>query len=83
MNWQPVETAPKDGTRFWGSVGDDAIAMFWHPKFQAFVSSFSRMTMAPGHTINGESSLDHSPITHDIQRWMPMPSRDAAAKSTR
>src|SRR5690606_8002153 len=43
--WRPIETAPKDGTRFWGKIGDDAIAMLWHPKFNAFVSAWRRMTM--------------------------------------
>lgn len=34
----PIGLAPKDGTPFWGIVGDDAIRMFWHPKFEAFMT---------------------------------------------
>jgi len=68
--WQPIETAPKDGTRFWGAVGDDAIAMFWHPEFSEFVSSFRRMTYAPQF---GGTSHDHSPVVHRPARWMPLP----------
>ncbi len=72
-SWQLIETAPKDGSRFWGKVGDDAIAMFWHPKFENFVSRFNRMTMAKGYTIDGETSVDHSPNVHLPVYWMPLP----------
>lgn len=73
MDWQPIETAPKDGTRFWGNVGDDAIAMFWHSTFGEFVSRFNRMTMAPGYTIDGAAFKDHSPQIHKPTGWMPIP----------
>lgn len=71
--WNDIATAPKDGTQFWGKVGDDAIAMFWHPKFEAFVSSFRRMTMAPGYTMDGETEIDHSPVTHSPTKWAAIP----------
>lgn len=71
MQLQPIDTAPKDGTRFRGKVGDDLIAMFWHPTFEAFVSSFRRMTMAPGYTINGETYEDHSPTVETPSGWIP------------
>jgi hypothetical protein len=71
--WRPINTAPKDSTKFWGLVGNNAITMFWHPKFNEFVSSYRRMTMAPGLTFNGEITQDHSPIIHDPTHWMPIP----------
>ena len=71
--WQPIETAPTDGTRFWGKVGDDAIAMLWHPEFDAFVSSWRQMTMAPGYTMNGKSVVSHHPEIHKPTSWMPLP----------
>jgi hypothetical protein len=77
--WQPIETAPKDGTRFWGKVDDDAIAMLWHDKFQSFVSSWRCMTMAPGYLWQAKGSDEwvtehhHSPVTHDPTHWMPLP----------
>lgn len=71
--WMPIESAPKDGTRFWGCVKDDAIAMFWHPAFGEFVSSFRRMEMAPGYTIDGQPYKDHSPVTHAPTGWRPLP----------
>ena len=71
--WQTMETAPKDGSRFWGKVDDDAIAMLWHPKFEQFVSRWQRMVMAPGYTFNDEKEHDHSPRVHQPTHWMPLP----------
>lgn len=73
MELQPMDTAPRDGTRFRGKVGDDLIAMFWHPKFEAFVSRFRRMVMAGGYTIDGDTYSDHSPTTHEPTGWIPAP----------
>lgn len=81
--WQPIETAPKDGTRFWGLIDDDAIAMFWHPKFGEFVSSYRQMTMHNGWTFeNGEKTQDHSPVVHKPVLWMPIPSAPGADGET-
>ena len=71
--WLPISSAPRDGSRFWGRVEDDAIAMLWHPKFEAFVSSWRKMIMAPGYTIDGETERDHSPVIHSPKEWMPLP----------
>lgn len=73
--WRPIAEAPKDGTEFYGLVGDDLIAMFWHPGFCAFVSSFRRMTMAPGYSIDGQPYKDHSPVVHTPEWWRPLPAR--------
>jgi hypothetical protein len=73
MDWKPIETAPKDGTRFWGKIDDDAIAMLWHEEFKEFVSSWRQMTMAPGYTVDGKSSKNHSPEIHCPTHWMPLP----------
>ena len=80
--WQPIETAPKDGTKFWGLCGEDAISMFWHQELEVFCSSFRRMQMAEGYTINGKSYEDHSPVTHQPSRWMPLPALSEAANAS-
>lgn len=81
MEWNPaMDAAPKDGTKFWGRVGDDAISMFWHPQFEAFISSFRRMTMARGYTFgDGATHKDHSPVVHNPTAWMPLPSPPEAS----
>ena len=76
MDWQPIETAPRDGTKFYGECGENLIFMFWHPELEVFCSSFRRMQMAEGYKINGKSYEDHSPVTHQPSRWMPAPSDD-------
>ncbi len=70
--WQTIETAPRSGAKFWGKVGDDAIAMFWHPKFNAFISSYRRMELAKGYQFadTGETYSDHSPVIHKPTHWM-------------
>ena len=69
--WRPISEAPKNGTPIWGLVGDNLIRMFWHPEFEAFVSAFRRMTMAPGYTIDGKPYKDHSPTVHEPELWIP------------
>ena len=72
--WQDIGTCPRDGSRFWGKVDDDAIAMLWHEGFGEFVSSWRRMEMAPGYLIDDQPYKDHSPVVHHPVAWMPLPS---------
>lgn len=72
--WKPISEAPRDGTPIWGMDGDDAIKMFWHPKFDAFVSGFNRMTLAKGYTFDdGSTFSDHSPTIHKPAYYMQPP----------
>lgn len=80
MTWRHIETAPRDGTWFWGNSGVDAIAMRWHDDFEAFVSSWRQMTYARSF---GGGSTNHSPVEHSPTHWMPrvpVPSKVEAAR---
>ena len=70
---QPIETAPRDGSKFLGQCGENFISMFWHPELKVFCSSFRRMHMAEGYTINGKQYEDHSPVIHEPTAWIPAP----------
>lgn len=82
--WRSVENdpPPKDGTLFWGLVGRDAIAMFWHAGFSAFVSRFNRMTLAQGMTWadTGLPYQGHSPAEHTPRFWRTLPAPPRAEK---
>jgi Protein of unknown function (DUF551) len=72
--WQLIETAPKDGSKFWGKVGEDVTTMFWHESLDCFCNSYRRMTMANGHTFEGgEITKDHSPNRFNPTHWIPLP----------
>lgn len=73
MDRQPIETAPRDGSKFLGQCGENFISMFWHPELKVFCSSFRRTIMAEGYTINGKQYEDHSPVTHNPSAWTPFP----------
>lgn len=72
--WQPIETVPRDGSKFWGKDGDDAIAMLWHKEFGEFVSTWHEMTFAPKY---GGGTRLHSPTVHRPKHWMPLPESPA------
>lgn len=81
--WQPIETAPKDGTPFIGAFfsirwadshrKNDIVRCWWQPEFEAFISSCREMVMAEGYTINGKSRELHSPAIEPVTHWMPLP----------
>lgn len=59
--WQPIETAPKDGTGIlaWDSY-DDHTVVFWSEKARAWVLN-----------VPGSYCADR---THTFTHWMPLPS---------
>lgn len=89
--WRPLPAeptpgvAPWDSEKFWGDDGEDAVAMFWHPGFQEFVSRFNRMTLAKGMTFEdtGLNYQDHSPVVHKPSYWMPCAPLPAPPADTR
>lgn len=80
MDFQSMETAPRNGSKFLGRCGENAIAMFWHPDLRVFCSSFRRLQMVEGYSINGKPYEDHSPVVHHPTGWAPLfpPEQDKA-----
>ena len=91
QGWQPIETAPRDGTPFIGAFWSirwadshrrgDIVRCWYQPEFDAFISSCREMTMAPGYTINGKTRELHSPRIEPVTHWMPLPAPPSPAKT--
>ena len=84
MHWQPIETAPKDGTPIIGSFfairwadshrKHDIVRCWWQPEFDAFISGCRQMQLAPGYTFpDGENTQLPSPEIEPVTHWLPLP----------
>ena len=66
MTWQPIETAPKDGTKFlayWPDVHgnqSESVVTTWHEQYSYLLNAF--------HTPYDSEDWTNAP-TH----WMPLP----------
>jgi hypothetical protein len=72
MQWQPIETAPKDGTRVWIYVPD------FDPN--EYVASFAHTDLPDDHedywegwTFADEVLINHSCEEPEPTHWMPLP----------
>lgn len=82
-DWQPIETAPKDGTTIIAARfrrGQFVQAAWWQKEFEAWVTSVRQMVMAAGYTIDGQSHQLHSPNIVEPTHWIPFPDPPAMNK---
>tara|TARA_R110002072_G_scaffold100778_9_gene222054 strand:+ start:3550 stop:3978 length:429 start_codon:yes stop_codon:yes gene_type:complete len=72
--WQPIETAPRDGTAIIGYGKRNICCCWWQDEFDGFIMGCHEMVMADGYTIDGKGSRLHSPEMQYPSHWMPLPS---------
>jgi hypothetical protein len=81
--WQPIKTAPKDGTSIIGaffgekwsdnSRRNDVVRCWFEQEFNTFISSCREITMHNGYSFeDGKTSRLHSPVVEPITHWMPL-----------
>ena len=70
MEWQPIETAPKDGTNILGYNGEDVTEMIWDD----WPDDSGHMGWCRSQFISG-GMLDeaHFRVEPEPTHWMPMP----------
>ena len=84
MDWQPIETAPRDGTTIIGATFNapwadshmnGRICKAWYqPEFDAFISSAREMQFHNGFTFeDGSTRKLHSPSIEPVSHWIPLP----------
>lgn len=82
MQWQPIESAPKDQMILGGYFNQPwaeghregrIVKVWWQPEFDAFISGCREMVCADGYTFNGEKRSLHSPDVERVTHWMPLP----------
>ena len=72
MKWQPIESAPKDGTRIMVGNEHGAWVAEWRPVYQSGyrpADPWASAMLNHEHMRDGGGVLRHSPPTH----WMPLP----------
>jgi hypothetical protein len=71
MNWQPIDTAPKDGTRILIHSEDGGIRAAWYDKNFAYIAP---KKLRGGWTDDSIVSFDDFEVAEFFpSHWMPLP----------
>ena len=70
MTWQPIETAPKDGTQF---LAFEIFTAFEEPLPRTFIAQWW-----PGNELNRADWTDSSSMYCTPTHWMPLPAAPEA-----
>lgn len=70
QQWQPIETAPKDGTRFIGRRKDGLVFTYWN---QAYYEKWPHEEGGPTfrHDFTYDRGDAHMPDS-SVKHWMPL-----------
>lgn len=74
MDWQPIETAPRDGTDIliYVQLSNECFVAYWHSRFSKLVrgDAWAFATLFGGRTA----------YTKEATHWMPLPEPPKAAE---
>lgn len=73
-DWQPIETAPKDGAKFNGLVENDEIEMYWDDELLEFISGYEKVEPGMGWYFDddGLNYKDCHPMIRYPTHWRPL-----------
>ncbi len=71
LGWQPIETAPKDGTRFCASNGKETYTTWWQSYYEKWPHDEGGPTFRYQWTCKQNTS--HSFFYEKPTHWMPLP----------
>jgi hypothetical protein len=69
MNWQPIETAPKDGTQLllWEQYDAEPFIGYWHGRRDRWAASTTY------YDTDGNACVVDRVCSDGVTHWMPLP----------
>ena len=75
--WQPIQTAPKDGTEFLGYCGDGFFLCAWYRRYGCFIDNVSGDPFGE----NQEARADEKAPLCELTHWMSLPAPPPSTES--